>query len=150
MSETVLVALITFAAGLVGAAVGAFATYKAASFGEQANREKILHDEKRAAYSAMFNAFERLQQCFAPWPDGEMSREGKADVKNCLNSFVYAVLWARIFAPDSVKKPLTNWVTAVNDLVIEFKAPNNSVLHSAVIRAVREDLLSFNRRAKRE
>lgn len=144
MSETVLIALITFASGLGGAVVGAFATYKAASFSEGANRAKILHDEKRAAYAAVFNAFERLEQCFVSLPNEDIQQEQKEDIANCLSSFAYAVTWAAIFAPDSVKKPMDAWYCKVLELAGKLEDPENSSLHGAVLEAVQDDLLSFS------
>lgn len=47
MSDTVLVALITFASGFLGVLVGAVANYKISKLSVQADKGKLLHDEKK-------------------------------------------------------------------------------------------------------
>ena len=57
MSETVLVALITFASGITGAIAGGITAYKVAQYSSRENQKQSLDTEKRNTYAELWDAY---------------------------------------------------------------------------------------------
>ena len=69
MSETVLVALITFASGITGAIAGGITAYKVAQYSSRQNQKQALDAEKRITYAELWDAYNAFIAYVAVNPD---------------------------------------------------------------------------------
>lgn len=59
MTETVVVALVTLASGVIGSMIGGFTAYKVAKFSAEKNIKQTLHIEKQQAYTELVESYDR-------------------------------------------------------------------------------------------
>lgn len=142
MSDTVLVALITFASGFFGVLVGAVANYKISKLGVRADKSKLLHDEKMIKYSELVSAYHELVRIYA-----EIANGFRIDVDRTVDSavrFFNAYGSAALLASPKVIQALKDIDAELSEMTKTCKPPADTNRFDALVGAMREDLLSFS------
>lgn len=142
MSETVLVSLITFASGFLGVLVGAIANYKISKLGVQADKGKLLHDEKRTVYGEVVGAYLALVDYIAS--HDELNQGTGDELIEIARRFFQAQSAAVLVAPEPVQLALFQAAKAIQEMVNTGLTPGNSEVFALLTGAMREDLLSFS------
>lgn len=143
MSDTVLVALITFASGFAGVLVGAVANYKISKLGVQAEKGKLLHDEKRDAYSEMMAAYYDAIDYFAG-VDAGMCKLGEEPFSDVTKRFFSAYSTAVLVAPESVQHALAVACSDFERMMKAGKCEGDSEPFNVLSAAMRKDLMAFS------
>lgn len=142
MSDTVLVAMVTFASGFLGVLVGAVANYKISKLGVRADKGKLLHDEKMIKYSEVVSAYHELVRIYA-----EIEAEIRIDMDRTVDSavrFFNAYGSAALLASPKVIQALKDIDAELGEMAKTCKPPDDSHRFDALVDAMREDLLSFS------
>lgn len=143
MSETVQIALITFASAFLGVVVGAYANYMVSKLGVQADRAKLLHDEKKLAYSQVLAAyFDALSYSVVGTRQNEQL--GNNSLLTIVSQFDKSYSLALLLAPSKVQIALDATSRQLAQSVEHEELPENADILETLISAMREDLLSFS------
>lgn len=145
MPETIQLALITFAAGFTGALIGAVSTYIVSKVGVKADRAKLLHDEKKLAYSQVMRAYYGIYGYLVGVTTG-FKKFDKNLTADLTDEYYRAYATAILFAPSKVQKALKS---AENELLqlVSSKKPKDLAVFTTLSEAMRNDLLAFNHKA---
>lgn len=147
MSDTVLVALITFASGFLGVLVGAVANYHASKLGVQADRGKLLHEEKKTAYRDVASAYLAAIDFIAS--HDEPSREIEDEAIEIARQFFRAQATAILIAPSPVQESLFLAARSIQEMTSTWHTPDSPEIFAALTGTMREDLLSFSHGAEK-
>ena len=146
MSETVQIALITLVSGFIGAVIGAISTYIVSKVGANAERAKLLHDEKRLAYSELMAAHDNIVVYFTDvFAKRKQLRE--APYRDIFEQFHRATSAARLIAPEEVQKAIDGAIKEFQHLANGGEIPEFPDEFEVLTKAMHDDLLSFNHRA---
>lgn len=147
MSDTVLIALITFASGFLGVVVGAVANYKVSALNVKAERGKLLHDEKKTAYTEAVSAYLATLD-FVAAHDEDSWNEG--ELIGAARRFLYAQAAVALIAPKSVQQALSQATETVQKMTTTWKTPDTPEVFELLTGTMREDLLAFSAGAEKE
>lgn len=141
MSETVYIALITFASSLVGAGIGAFTAYGVAKISASAERKKMINTERIRAYSNLMTAYGNfiLNMTADCNEDSLLSERERLIYTQFQNAYSTAVL----VAPRSVVPALNDLFLSINKFGETRQIPDNlGRLYQIAVDKMREDVLS--------
>lgn len=150
ISETVLVALITFLSGVVGACVGAITTYLVAKQSSDTELKKALHDERLSAYSELMDSYLALGGYIA-----HLSTSKNLDVTpdpkehELYIRFSAACSKAGLLASKPTLVLINELLKAMNHYAATLRQPQDiNQLYTHTIDALRNDLLFTKKLAK--
>lgn len=143
MSETVLVALITFSAGFVGSVIGAVATYTSSSLNVKAEQGRLIYSEKKLAYADYISAYLAVAEHLADVEVGLASIQSAKTV-DVMHQFFSAYSKVKLLAPANVQEAILTTADAVSRSIEGQKFPDNSEGFDELAEAMREDLYSFS------
>lgn len=150
MSETVIVALITFSAGVVGACIGAVATYQVSKLSISNERLKMLREEKKSCYSAFLTEYISFTSKAVSSDLGIMTISDQEE-QLAFAKFLAAYNQAILLSPDEVTVAITILFTCVSSNA-EKKTIANSDFHSeynAAVSAMRRDLSTSTKKRRK-
>ena len=143
MSETIIVALITFASGVLGASIGAVVTYRTTKLSSQEELRKLQREEKRKCYLSFMEAYNSFFTCLVSIevhfgteisPDEEIAR---------YKQFQYSCMAVTLVGSDSVLSVLQKLQLAMNQYGQSRMLPKNiNQLYTALVEEMRKDLNS--------
>lgn len=141
MSETIIVALITLASGVLGASIGAIVTYKTTKLSLKAELRTLQHEEKKncylsfmEAYTAFFAGLASIEAHFGP----EISSAEEIALYKRFQSSCMAV---NLVASDSVVAALQKLNVVMNQYGQSHVLPKNiNQLYTALVSEMRKDL----------
>lgn len=143
MPDTVWVALITFASGLVGTVVGAVVSYKTSMMGMQSDKGKLLHDEKREAYSELLAAHDDIMSYFIRVKLGRY-KLGEGNLGDVTYRFSRAHSKAMLIAPASVRGVIREAAQEIYNVLDGEEYNEASDVPRKLITVMREDLMAFS------
>ena len=114
MSETVLVALITFASGITGAITGGIIAYKVAQYSASENQKQSLDAEKRIAYAELWDTYNAFIAYLAANPNASKDIP-PADERLLYIHFQSTCTKASLLSSVSVRDPLKSLLYLVNE-----------------------------------
>lgn len=143
MSETVMVALITFLASLSGSVVGAIAHYKSASINVKAEQGRLLYNEKKLAYSEFISAYLTVIEHLADVEVGLSTIQSQKTV-DALHQFFGVYSKVKLLAPRNVQELIKAAGEQISRSVKECEFPKDSEIFDSLAEAMRKDLYSFS------
>lgn len=114
MTETVIVAILTFASGLTGALIGGFIAYKVAKFSSRQSYQQLLHSEKLQIYAELLETYNLF---LAYLTNMVVSNETSFVEEECTlyTRFQSAYSKAILISSEDTRKKLTSFVLLVNE-----------------------------------
>lgn len=135
MSDTVAVALITFASGLLGALTGAVSSYLISKNTAKNEHARLLHTERRESYSALL----RTYHTFTSQVVSQVSLpvQTQEEVKN---DFQIAYVSAALLASDETADAMTELMKSAVEIVRTktYSKEDNDVFSQAITAMQRE------------
>lgn len=141
MNDNILVALITFAAGVMGASIGALATYQTAKHSLRNELKKLQHGEKMEHYLSLMKAYNSFTSCLTSSETGfgtELSKDNEIEL---YRQFVYAGMAVDLVGSDPVVAALRKLNIAVNQYARNRIQPENlNQFFSDLVDEMRKDI----------
>lgn len=145
MSETISVALITFASGLFGTLVGAISAYLTARNTAKSEQAILLHTEKRECYSAFLASYHTFAARITASDSGLAHLPGGVEQELFAN-FQIAYSKALLLASKDTEKALTALYTCVIELGETRTVPKHtSDAFTKAVEAMRSEVKDFKR-----
>lgn len=116
MTETVTVALITLAAGVLGSSIGAFVTYRVAKMSSSNERKAVLRADRQLSYRAVitdYNEFCTFLACSKTGFHKELYSEH--DEVKLFEKFQCSCIAARLVASESTHDAINKLLLTVNE-----------------------------------
>lgn len=142
MSETVIIALITFFAGFIGSIIGALSTYKASVLNAKAEQGRLLHNEKKSAYTDVVSAYLCVVENVADIEVG-VQREENQSLIDAMSRFFSAYSTAILIAPNDIKSAMQQAGDSLSSMVNSHQVTRNSETFERLTELMRDDLYSF-------
>lgn len=134
MSDTVLVALITFLSGAVGAVAGVVGAYISSRNTARVQMQQAVLDEY---FRARLKAYEEVHVAMEIWAQAPKDEDKAAAIYRALN-------FARIVASEETAKAIVQMGNCVAMIKVEGKRPDNySIAMSTMFHEMQKDLTSF-------
>lgn len=140
MTETIAVAILTFASGLAGAVIGGVTAYKVAKFSAIKSHEQLLHSEKQQIYSELLDAYNSFLAYVtaAKISDADLFTE---EERTLYTRFQSAFSKAILISSDDTRKRLTTFALLVNDFGRTRIEPKNlTISFDVAVRSMKEEL----------
>lgn len=141
LNDSILVALITFAAGVTGASIGALATYQTAKQSLRNELKKLQHGEKMEHYLSLMKAYNLFSSRFTSSETGfgtELSRDEESELYSQL---LYAGMAVDLVGSGPVIIALKNLNDAVNQYARNRIQPENiNEVFSNLVDEMRKDI----------
>lgn len=140
ISETVIIALITFASGVVGAVIGGITAYKVAKFSATKNISQALYSEKQRAYAELLDSYNVFSGAIAA-SIIDKTWLTDAEERSLYTRFQSAYAKAILVCSAETALELTAFIHAVNRYAAERDRPEDlHDLFQRVVSALRREL----------
>lgn len=141
MSESIVVSLITFAAGAVGALVGAISTYIVAKQSFKRDIKKMQLEDKKKYYLAFFEAYTAFAACLASAETQFGSNVPPDEEKSLYTKLQYSCLAVDLVASNPVLTALNDLFLALNQYGQSHVQPHDiNALFVTVMKEMRKDI----------
>ena len=142
MSEAVLIALITFLAGFSGAIVGAISTYKASTLNAKAEQGRLLHNEKKTAYTNVISAYLCVIENIADIETSVEHQESQSLI-DAMHQFFAAYATAVLIAPNEIKTAMKQAGDSLGLMIKNQQLSQDGELFEQLTELMRDDLYSL-------
>ena len=140
MTETLVVALVTFAAGVIGAVIGGITAYKVAKLSAAKNFSQMHHAEKQKIYSELLESY----NMFSGAIEASMINKNwltDAEERTLYTHFQSAYAKAILISSEETVLVLTNFLVDVNRFAANRVRPETlPTLFSQAVTAMRNEL----------
>lgn len=142
MTETISVALITFAAGVLGSGIGAFATYKVAKLSSSNEQKAVLRTERQLSYRSVITDYNEFCAFYASSETGfHKELYSEHDEVALYKKFQCSCFAARLVASEATHDAINKLLYAVSECAGNHKSTKIlSEPFSSMEREMRKDL----------
>lgn len=140
MTETIVVALVTFSSGLVGALIGGLTAYKVAKFSAEKSIRQTIHTEKLKAYSELIESYQAFLSAITA---SMINRDWLTDTDERALYTRLQSAWSKaiLICSEKTTLQLTLLLTSMNHYAADRKRPDDlSELFQKAVASMRSEL----------
>lgn len=146
MSETVKVALITFASGFLGALIGALSAFVSAKSAERREWNRLLHSERKDCYTALVHNYHMFVARITSYTLEQVPLS-VAEEQELFNQFQISYSTALLLCSKKAESALTALYCCASMMgENRIIPPNANVVYTQAIKAMQEDTRIYKRK----